>query len=186
MSSTNAPFGLMPAKHLSGGTLRPEATTIASGYGTAIYKNGAVKMLTDGTIGAAAAGDAIIGSFQGCEYTDATGIRVEGHYWPASTVATDIVAYVTMDPNIVYLIQADGSVATSKIGEMADITAATAGSTVTGWSATTIANGTSTTTAQLQVIGIPVDPDNVAADTYTKVLVRIGKHQLVANPAAGV
>ena len=60
MSSTNAPFGLRTAYSPSG-TIREFAGTILSGYASDIYTGQPVKMVTDGTLQAAAAGDAVVG-----------------------------------------------------------------------------------------------------------------------------
>lgn len=182
MSSTNAPFGLKPAYHPSG-VIRQKDGTIASGYATAIFKNSPVKMGTDGNIQAAAAGDRFVGAFVGCEYTSA-GKRWIANNWPASTVSADAVCYYTADPDILYSIQASGSLAQSTVGESADFAAVT-GNAATGYSTATISATTSSSTiAQLVVDQLYKAQDNAWGDAYTVVLVRIGKHQYSASPAA--
>ena len=180
MSSTNAPFGLKPVSHLTGGVVRSFQYSIDPAYTTAIYLGSAVRIHTDGTIRAAAAGDSLLGAFMGCEYTNQQGSRKVSPYWTGEANATDIICYVSADPMIVYEIQADGSIAQSKLGESADITAASSGSTITGVSATTIANGTAAAQAQLQVIGFSLAPDNAPGDAFTVVRVKIAEHQLAA------
>ena len=179
MSSTSAPFGLKPVLNQSG-TVRTMQYSIDPAYTTAIYNQAACKLHTDGTVRAAAAGDSLLGSFMGCEYTNALGSRKVSPFWTGETGATDIICYVTSDPSTLYEIQADGSVATSKIGESGDITNAASGSSTTGFSATTITATTAAAQATLQVIGIPVYPDNVAGDSFTIVRVKIAEHQLAA------
>jgi hypothetical protein len=185
MSTTSQPFGLRPAFSPSG-VLRPTAYSIASGYSANILQNQPVKIGANGTIEAAAIGERFIGTFQGVEFTDTDGRRRVSNKWTASLAATDIVAYVTLDPTIVYEIQANGSIAVSDIGSQADYTAITAGSTVTGLSALMLDTATLTNTgnASLRIIGIASGPDNVAGDNFTIVEVQVSEHQNVADRAA--
>ena len=124
MSSTNAPFGLRPSFHPSGlDRAVALADGILSGYTSDILKGQPVKMATTGVIQAAAAGDSFLGAFAGVEWTDTTGRRRVSNYWPANTAyqTGSCVAYFYNDPNIVYEIQADGSLAQTSIGDMADL-----------------------------------------------------------------
>lgn len=185
MSSTSQPFGLRPAYSPSG-VVRPTAYTIASAYGANILQSQPVKIGADGTLQAAAIGDRFIGSFQGVEFTDSDGRRRVSNKWTASTVASDIVAYATLDPSIVFEIQANGSVAVSDIGSQADFTTITAGSTVTGLSAVMLDTATLTNSgnASLRIINIAPGPDNAAGDSFTVVQVQVAEHQNVADRAA--
>jgi hypothetical protein len=183
MTATAAPFGLRPINHASG-QVRVEVGTIASGYGTAIYKNGPVTMLSDGTIGAAAVGDSLVGSFQGCRYIDSTGKPTYSNYWPASTVATEIVVEFTRDPEIRYEIQCAGTIAQTAIGNKADFSAV-GGSAIAG-STASISATTATTTAQLQILEFRPGPDNAAGDAFPIVIVRIAEHQLTFPTTAGI
>lgn len=185
MSTTSQPFGLRPAYSPSG-VVRPTAYAIATGYASNILQNQPVKIGTDGTIQAAAIGDRFIGTFQGVEFTDSDGRRRVSNKWTASTAATDIVAYVTLDPTIVYEIQANGSLAVTDIGKQADFTTITAGSTVTGLSALMLDTATLTDigNASLRIIDIAPGPDNAFGDSYTVVQVQIAEHQNVADRAA--
>lgn len=185
MSTTSQPFGLRPAYSPSG-VVRPTAYAIATGYSSNILQNQPVKIGTDGNIQAAAIGDRFIGTFQGVEFTDSDGRRRVSNKWTASTAATDIVAYVTLDPTIVYEIQANGSIAVTDIGKQADFTTITAGSTVTGLSALMLDTATLTDSgnASLRIIDIAPGPDNAFGDAYTIVQVQIAEHQNVADRAA--
>lgn len=185
MSTTSQPFGLRPAYSPSG-VVRPTAYAIATGYASNILQNQPVKIGTDGNIQAAAIGDRFVGTFQGVEFTDSDGRRRVSNKWTASTAATDIVAYVTLDPTIVYEIQANGSIAVTDIGKQADFTTITAGSTVTGLSALMLDTATLTDTgnASLRIIDIAPGPDNAFGDSYTVVQVQIAEHQNVADRAA--
>jgi hypothetical protein len=165
--------------------------SIASGYATSIYKFSPVALTTTGTIILASAGasNALLGTFLGCEYKDTTlGVYRVSNFWPASTAATEIVAWVTTDPDIIYEIQADGSLATANIGENANFAAGIGnGTAATGISSASLsASSSSTTAGQVRILGIVPYPDNASGDTYTKVFVQIAKHQFVNPASAGI
>lgn len=185
MSATSSPFGLRPAYHPSG-ILRPTAMTIATGYNANILQFQPVLIHTDGTVRAAAAGGAFIGTFMGVEFTDTDGRRRVSNKWTASTAATDIVAYITMDPAIVYEIQATSSINISNIGEQADMSNVTAGSTVTGLSQATLNAGSLVTSGneQLRILAVAPEVGNTPGDAFTIVQVQISEHQFVADKAA--
>jgi hypothetical protein len=185
MSTVSQPFGLRPAFSPSG-TLRPTAYSILTGYAANILQNQPVKIGTNGTIQAAAIGDRFIGTFQGVEFTDTDGRRRVSNKWTASLAATEIVAYVTLDPSIVYEIQANGSIIVTDIGKQADFTVITAGSTTTGLSAMMLDTATLTDSgnASLRIIGLSPAPDNDFGDSFTIVQVQISEHQNVADRAA--
>ena len=185
MSTSSQPFGLR-ASYSPSGVIRPTAYTILTGYASNILQNQPVKIGSDGTIQAAAIGDRFIGTFSGVEFTDSDGRRRVANKWTASTAATEIVAYVTLDPSIVYEIQANGSIAVTDIGSQADFTTITAGSTVTGLSAMMLDTATLTNSgnASLRIIDLAPGPDNAFGDNYTIVQVQIAEHQNVADRAA--
>lgn len=184
MPAVNAPFGLRALYHPSG-VIRPEAGTIASAYGVSIYNGAPVAIAADGTITAAAAGSRACGIFQGCEFTDSTGRRRVSAFWPASTVATEIVAYYTRDPDIVYEVQADAALAQLNIGSQADWTAngSANGNTVTGLSTVSLGVSTIGANAGLQIVGVSLYPDNAFTDAFPIVQVRISEHQFRADVA---
>ena len=186
MSATSAPFGLRPAFHPSGlDRAQALANGIASGYGSNILKGQPVKYVTGGTIQPAAAGDAFVGAFDGVEWTDTTGRRRVSNYWPASTAGTAIVAYFYADQNIVYEIQTDGTIAQTSIGDEADLSNTTAGSTTTGLSqctlSTTLAGAGNS--AQMRILDIAPYADNAWGDDYVIVRANISEYQFA--PAAG-
>jgi hypothetical protein len=179
MASVAAPYGLLPVKHATGGQIRIDEYTITSEYAASIFQGSPVKIHTDGTVRIAAAGDRMVGCFVGCEYTSA-GRRVISNTWPANTVATDIVARITTDPEIVYQMQCAGAVDVADIGGMADHSG-TSGSAVTGVSSTALAASPSATTeASFQIIGIAPLPGNAAGDAKTDVYVKLVEHQFRA------
>jgi hypothetical protein len=179
MSATNAPFGLKPVSHLSGGAIRTFQYSIDPAYTTPIYLGSPVILHTDGTIRLGGAGS-ILGAFMGCEFTNSLGSRKVSPYWTGEASATDIICYIASDPMIIFEIQADGAIAQAKVGESADLTSPTTGSLITGVSSATIANGTAAAAATLQVIGFSTLPDNAPGDAFTIVRVKIAEHQLAA------
>ena len=188
MSSTSAPFGLRPAYHPSG---LDRASALADGilstYSTDILKGQPVKMATGGVIQVAAAGDAFLGAFSGVEFTDTTGRRRVSNFWPANTAyqAGSCIAYFYNDPNIVYEIQAAGSLAQTSIGDEADLSNTTAGSTTTGLSACTLSTtlAGAGNSAQMRIINLAPYPDNAWGDSYTIVRATIAEYQFAG--AAG-
>lgn len=183
MSATSAPFGLRPVNHDSGCVL-PVAGTIISAYGTTIYQNAPVKIGTSGGIELAAAGERAIGSFQGVEYTDSEGRRRVSNRWTASTAATDIIAYYTRNPGIVYEVQSNAALAVTDVGKQYDWGTATAGDGTTGLSSVVLDVASSAANAGLRLVGINPGPDNAFGDTYVNALVQIAEHQNVADIAA--
>ena len=185
MPATSAPFGLRPAFHPSG---LDRAIALADGieatYPTDILKGQPVKMATTGYIVVAGAGDAFQGAFAGVEWTDTTGRRRVSNYWPANTdyQTGSCVAYYYSDPNIVYEIQAAGTLSQNAIGEEYDLSNTTAGSTTTGLSQATmsITPAGSGNNAQMRVINLAPYADNAWGDTYVIVQAQISKHQYVA------
>jgi len=187
MSSVSQPFGLRPVYSPSG-VVRPTAYTILTGYASNILQNQPVKIVTsstgEGTIAAAAIGDRFIGTFQGVEFTDSDGRRRVSNKWTASLAATEIVAYVTLDPTIVYEIQSNAALNVTDIGKQYDFTTIGTGSTVVGISQMMLDVASATTNASFRLIGITPGPDNNWGDTYVIAQVQISEHQNVADVAA--
>lgn len=184
MTATAAPYGFIPTSHPSG-NLRAKPYTIGTGYATALYKYAPVVLNTDGTLNAATTGS-IIGIFAGVEYIDANGKPTKSNFWPASTTATSIVAWVWDDPATEFSVQSSGSIAAAAIGDQADSVNPSTGSTGTGLSqsslnSTLAGNGSQ---KQFRIIDFDRDVANAAGDTYTKVIVKIAQHQYVADKTA--
>lgn len=189
MTSTLTPFGLR-AVYSPMGTVRPFSGQIKSGYASDIYQNMPVRYGVSGDSGSvegyivqSAAGEAIIGTFMGVEFVDSTGRQRVSNYWPASTVATDIIAYFSTDYTIVYEIQANATLSIASIGGQYNISGVT-GTTPVGYSTATLNVASSASNAQLRVIGLSNYIDNAWGDTYPIVQVQIAKHQNVATIAA--
>ena len=183
MSATSAPFGLRPAFHPSGlDRAQALANGIPSGFSSNIFKGQPVRYQTTalggtlGTILPATTSGAWVGAFAGVEFTDTTGRRRVSNYWPASTAyqTGSCVAYFYNDQNIVYEIQASGTMAQTTIGNEFNFASVTAGSSTTGLSACTldhtsaVGNGVQ---GQMRVVDIAPYPDNDWGDSFTIVRV---------------
>ena len=186
MSSTATPFGLTPAYSPSG-IIRPTAYSITSGYATGILANQPVKIVPsstgEGTIAAAAVNDRFIGTFLGVGYIDADGRYQFSNKWTASTTGTEITAWVTLDPTIVYSIQADDTLTVADIGKQYDFNTAS-GSTATGLSTMSLDVASVANNAAFRIIGLTPGPNNAWGDAYPTVQVQISEHQMVADLAS--
>lgn len=183
MAATSAPYGLRPVNVLGG---QPNSNSfrlikIASAYNTNIFHGDLVKLSVGGTVekdtGTTTANP--VGVFVGCQYTDPNlNYFVTKQYWPASTVASDAFAFVVDDPDMLFEIQADGSLAQNSIGSNFAIVQG-AGSTSTGNSGVALDADTlaATATLPLRVVDY-VDKEGFSAlgDAYTDVIVRINTH----------
>lgn len=190
MTTTAQPFGLRPSSHPSG-IIRPVAYTIASGYAANIFQNQPVRIApttgagqTEGTIVAAAVGEAFVGTFQGVEFTDSDGRYRVSNKWTASTSATTITAYVTTDPTIVYEVQTNANVTVADIGKQYDFANQTSGNTTTGLSTASLDVASAAANASVRLINLGTAIQDTATDAYLTVEVQISEHQFVADKAA--
>jgi hypothetical protein len=128
---------------------------------TAIYQNDPVQAVNTGTIGVAAAGDALLGSLNGVFYTDATTSKPTwANHLDASNTATDIVGFVSDDPYERFEIQVNSTFATAAVFSCADIEY-TAGTSANYLSKVELDRASlSLTDGQLKVIGISKDDEN--------------------------
>lgn len=192
MATTATPFGLKPVQ-LLGGTSFAGATRqykIANNYGTNIYNGSIVKIVAAGGIelmtdlgdNSDAFDAATIGVFVGCSYTSPETKQLTfSQYYPASTAADDIVAYVVDDPNTLFIAQCDGQVAATAVGAnipLANVQSTSTGSTTTGNSNVALdADATGTTnTIAFRIVGFTDDALNSVNDAYTQVIVKFNKH----------
>jgi len=127
--------------------------------------------------------------FNGCRYTDpTTGKETFSNYYPASTNAADIEAFIIDDPNVIFEIQADATFPVADLLGNFDIVYTSAGSTVTGISGAEldVTTGATTATLPIKAIDISQDPENsdVGSDA-TNVLVVIQNH-IFGQKSAGL
>lgn len=189
MSAISNPFGCVPA-YSNSGNIAARPYSIASAYAANILKYSPVKLISDGTLQVAAAGDVdIIGIFAGVTWIDAQGVPHSSDMWTSGTVTTTnsspFFAWVWDDPTMIFNIQADGSVALSTGGQV-DFSNTTAGSTTTGLSACTASASSLTSSGQnqLRIVGIGTQIGNVWGDAFTILQVQIAQHQYAANKVA--
>ena len=183
MSASATPYGARPIGTLSASgsySGKVRHLPIASTYGTAIFNGDFVTVHTDGTItkdtGTAALNS--VGIFMGCSYTPSTtSQKTFNTQWPASTTATDAMAYVLDDPHVVFQMQGDEAVNTTDRGLNAGVVQ-TAGSTSIGKSKNALDASTpaTTLTLPLRIIDFVDGPSSkqpvgtTASDAYPDVV----------------
>ena len=184
MANKDAAFGLRPVKMIGGApwTGGQSRYRIAANYGTSIFQGDMVAQVTGGTVEVHADGGTvpIVGVFNGCQYTDpTTGEQVFSNYYPASTNASDIIAFIVDDPMVVFEVQANAAFPIADLFGNFDIVYTTAGSTVTGISGAelNVGDGGTGTTLSVKAIDISEDPENSdVSSANTNVLVTIQNH----------
>ena len=188
MATTAAPYGLRPV-NLIGGLPYAGSTRqikIASAYSTNIFYGSIVAIVAAGTIevpltpvvGSAAnplpAGT--IGVFVGCTYTDPNlKYKIFSQYWPEDTVASDAMAYVVDDPNVLFQAQGAGSYAQADLGSNVPLSAAqsnSTGSTTTGNSTSALGTAAVTSGIAFRIVDFVESTTSTVGDTYTDVLVK--------------
>ena len=105
----SAPYGLKPV-NLIGGQVFAGATRqlpIQYNYGTSIFYGDFVALarglVTRQAVTTAGGAAGMVGIFLGCTYTDpVTKQKRFSQYYPASTLAGDVMAYITDDPDTVF------------------------------------------------------------------------------------
>ena len=155
--TVDAPYGLKPI-NLIGGQVYSGSTRqipIASGYARNIFNGDVVKYVNTGTLEKATGTTTAtpVGVFLGCSFTDpGTSQPTFKQYYPASTAASDIQAYVVDATDVLFKVAVVSSGET--IGDLAitDIGANVAGvdntgSTITGNSKSAISDTSATTSS---------------------------------------
>ena len=193
MSATRNPFGLKPVYHPSG-IIRSmnytgaydDAVTFYSGTPVALENAGSASTLT-------VAGDSpvstarLMGVFQGVEYTDASGRRtVSKWFGPTLGTATDVVMWITDDQEIVYEVQADGSLANTSVGQEYNFVDVATGQIIGNGGLGTSTAGLDTTNVaagdqgQVIVVGLGREITNAWGDAKTIVQVKLANTQFAA------
>ena len=199
MATTAAPYGLK-AVNLVGGQPYAGSTRllkIASGYNSNIFNGSVVSIVAAGTVeivsevgsNADAFPAGTVGVFVGCSYTDpGTKQKLFKQYWPAGTVASDAVAYVIDDPDVVFQIQADDTLAQTALGINIPVVNPTAGDTVTG-NSTMAADASAiavTNTLAFKIIDFVDSTTSSVGDTYTDVLVKFNPSSHAYTNGTGI
>ena len=179
--SVSGPYGLIPI-NLIGGQVFASATRqipITSGSATAIYFGDVVKLNSSGTLDKDTGTNSAtpVGVFLGCSFTDPVYGKTFRQYYPASTVASDIVAYVQDDPDCLFKVAVVSSgttvsyVARTAVGENA-VLVQNAGLTTTGDSRVAVSSTTGTTsTWPIRIIDV-IPETQSSAGSYTEVVVK--------------
>ena len=184
MANVAEKYGLRPVRKLDGSPFinAQNRYRIAANYGTPIYQGDLVIPVTGGGIQRAVANtsEMVVGVFNGVFYTDPTTQKPTWkNYYPGTVNASDIVATIIDDPNVVYSIDSDGAFAVADIFKNFAITNAT-GNTLSGISKVQLDFSVSSLTTSgtvLQAIDISQDTQNeTAGSANVDVLVRINKH----------
>ena len=180
MATSATPNGAEPVNTLSASgsyTGKVRHMKIASAYGTGIFYGDFVKLVAAGTVEKAAVTTSVVagtvGIFVGCSYTDpSTSQLTFNQQFPASTAASDIMAYVVDDPKLVFKMQGDEAIAQTGLGN--NISAVnTAGSTSIGRSKNALDGGSiaTTNTLPLRVVEFVEGPSSTVGDAFTDCLV---------------
>ena len=190
MGTTNSPYGLRPVNILGG---QPSSQAgrwypVTSAETTAIFSGDPVVFITTSTgrgtirrMNTTVAATTVtssgtwLGVFGGCEYTDPnTGQLLQRQYYPGSITASDIRAFIYDDPDQLFAIRADGSVAQTKQGCNAAVIQTAVGNTLTGNSGLSLQASSLDSTSTLPVR--IYDFISTVGDSYTDVLVRLNTH----------
>jgi hypothetical protein len=198
MANVDRPFGLKPVRYRNGAPYSGAVTPcyIEAGYGTALYIGDPVIRVAAGSntaeVNVPGAGKFGIGTLPSIEKATAgDGNRISGvivgfaalptdlnkNYNPASTAR---VAYVCMDPNVVFEIQADGAIPAASVGLNAVLIYTHGGSTTTGLSGVELDTTSDVPAAdasnQLLILSAVNREDNDTTLTHAKVEVLINQH----------
>ena len=181
--TVSAPYGLKPV-NLIGGQVNAGSTRqipIASGYATSIFNGDVVKLSSDGVLvketGTTTATP--VGVFMGVSYTDPVlKYKIFSQYYPADTVASDIVAYVVDDPDALFKVAVvSGTTVVAGVGRTVVgnnvALVQNAGDANTGNSAVAVLSTSAATTVSLPIRIIDVVPETVdSSGNYTEVIVK--------------
>ena len=188
MATSAAPTGAEPVGTLSASgsfTGKVRHIKIASGYGTAIFYGDFVKLVSSGTVEKDTGTTSLIpvGVFMGCSYTDpSTNQKTFNQQFPASTAASDIVAYVLDDPSVLMRMQGDATLAQTTLGNNVAVVQ-TAGSTSIGRSKNAVDSSTvaTTNTLPLRIIDFVDGPTSTVGDAFTDVIVKFNVGHIYEN-----
>jgi len=192
MATTSTPYGLKPVNLLGGqsyaGSVR--LISIASGYAVNIQVGDPVVIVAAGTIErmnatttattvTSTGGTAgFAGVFVGCQYTDATTGFTTRQTYVAGTVAADIMAMVVDDPDALFQLQANGTLAQATLGANAALiqTTAGAGTYMPSGLQLQISSVATTATLPIRIVDFVNAPGSTVGDAFTDVIVRINIH----------
>jgi hypothetical protein len=183
--AVSAPYGLIPI-NLIGGQVFAGATRlipIASNYGTSIFYGDVVRISSDGVLvketgTTTVTATGVVGVFLGCTYTNpSTKQPIFAQYYPASTVASDIQAYVADDPDQLFKVAVCssgttiGTVGRTAVGQNTALIQ-NPGSTTSGNSGVAADDSTGTTISlPLRIVDV-IEETATGADSFTEIIVK--------------
>ena len=194
--TVDGPYGFHPINLIGGQVFAGQIRhiPIASGSGTSIFVGDVVRLNTGGTLSRVSTTDSAtdaVGIFMGCQFTNPTTKQLlQQQYYPASTVASDIVGFVADDPDTYFKVAVlsnsttIGGMTQTDIGNNVAILV-TAGSTTTGDSKEGVSatTGTTTTLPFRVIAGVPETVN--ASGSFTEVIVKwnMGVHTYYSSAA---
>ena len=201
MSAISAPFGFKPVMYTGAAPMSGGVRWLRAGIDTgAIAKGGLISLSTKANgshaVAVTAAGVAgtrsintVLGVCQGIRYVDPNGKPTVGaQYLPASAVTagyTQIFIQVCDDPDVIYEVQANGTLGLADVGQNVETAVFTADATKK-LSNTTVTSPSVLTTATWRIVDIVEDATNTAGDAFTRIRVRINPGYHMYNIATGL
>ena len=191
MATSATPYGLKPIGLIGGQSYAGSTRQIkiASAYDTNIFTGSIVSIVAAGTLeivttigsNASQFPAGTIGVFMGCSYTDpSTSQKTFKQYWPADTAASDAVGYIVDDPDVLFMAQADATVAQTALGincPLAAVQSTSTGSTTTGNSTSAVdATVAVTTGIAFRIVDFVDSTTSTVGDTYTDLVVKFNNH----------
>jgi hypothetical protein len=197
MASTLAPYGLRPINLLGGqgyaGSTRlyaiPASYAVSIQYGdpVIITNTGSTRgylarfnaTTTATTVTSTGGGFGFVGVFVGCTYTDPTYGKVFRQNYTSGNTATDIQGYVVDDPDALFQIQADNTLAQTALGcnaALIQTVAGNSGANINSGVALQASSIATTATLPVRIVDFVNSTTSQIGDAYTDVIVRINTH----------
>lgn len=190
---TLQPMGLQPAFHISGrANPRSQLGFVNSAPASALYENQPVKNVGGQIVPITAATDVIVGVFAGLQYIDATGAVKQRNTIAAGqpllpgtanngdTYSNSATPYLYMDPAMEFVIQGNGPLAKTAVGQSFNIDMTTINqATPTGISKVlldAVGGPIAALAGQVIVTELYQVPGNVWGDPYTMVKVKMNNN----------
>lgn len=197
MATMLAPYGLRPINLLGGQTYAGStrlyaipasyAVTVQYGDPVIVTNTGSTRgylarfnaTTTATTVTSTGGGFGFVGVFVGCTYTDPTYGKVFRQNYISGNSATDIQAYVVDDPDALFQIQADNTLAQTTLGCNASLiqtVAGNSGANINSGVALQASSVATTATLPVRIVDFINSTTSTIGDAYTDVLVRINTH----------
>jgi len=197
MASTLAPYGLRPINLLGGqgyaGSTRlyaiPASYAVSIQYGdpVIITNTGSTRgylarfnaTTTATTVTSTGGGFGFVGVFVGCTFTDPTYGKVFRQNYTSGNTATDIQGYVVDDPDALFQIQADNTLAQTALGcnaALIQTVAGNSGANINSGVALQASSIATTATLPVRIVDFVNSTTSQIGDAYTDVIVRINTH----------